>query len=136
MPTPFLPLTAVHPSAFDPGTAQTPGSLRLAAVSRNHGIDTGLWGGTFLVEAGARTGIHHHGEQETVVYVLEGESLILWGERGESQAHFRAGDFLHVPAWTPHMEINPSSERPFRWIVVRSTPDPIVVNLPDDYWSS
>jgi uncharacterized RmlC-like cupin family protein len=49
-------------------------------------------------------------------------------------AMVRAGDFLHVPAWTPHMEINPSKERPFRWIVVRSTPEPIVVNLPDDYW--
>lgn len=136
MPTTFLPLTAVHPAGFDPGTAQTPGSLRLAAISRNHGIATGLWGGTFLVEAGVRTGIHHHGEQETVVYVLEGESLIRWGAQGESEVLVRAGDFLHVPAWTPHMEINPSKEHPFRWIVVRSTPDPIVVNLPDDYWGS
>jgi uncharacterized RmlC-like cupin family protein len=132
--TTYLPLTAVHPSDFDPGTAQTPGSLRLAAISRDHSITTGLWGGTFLVEAGARTGIHHHGEQETVVYVLEGESLVRWGDHGESQALVRAGDFLHVPAWTPHMEINPSNEHPFRWIVVRSTPDPIVVNLPDNYW--
>ncbi len=130
----YLPLSVVHPDAFDPGTAQTPGSQRLAAISRNHGISTGLWGGTFLVEPGARTGIHHHGEQETVVYVLEGESLIRWGERGESEAQVRAGDFLHVPAFTPHMEINLSEENPFRWIVVRSTPDPIVVNLPNDYW--
>jgi hypothetical protein len=29
------------------------------------------------------------------------------------------------------MEINPSKLMPFRWIVVRSTPSPIVVNLPD-----
>lgn len=130
----YLPLSVVHPAAFDSGTAQTPGSLRLAAISRDHRIETGLWGGTFLVEAGARTGIHHHGRQETVVYVLEGESLVRWGERGELEATVRAGDFLHVPAWTPHMEINPSPHKPFRWIVVRSTPEPIVVNLPDDYW--
>ena len=130
----YLPLSVAHPASFDPGTAQTPGSLRLAAITREHGIETGLWGGTFLVEPDARTGIHHHGKQETVVYILEGESFIRWGERGESELRVRAGDFLHVPAWTPHMEINPSSERPFRWIVVRSTPDPIVVNLPDDYW--
>jgi hypothetical protein len=32
------------------------------------------------------------------------------------------------------MEINPSATTPFRWIVVRSTPVPIVVNLPDDAW--
>jgi uncharacterized RmlC-like cupin family protein len=130
----YLPLTAVHPDAFNPGTAQTPGSQRLAAISRDHGIQTGLWGGTFLVEPGARTGIHHHGEQETVVYVLEGESLIRWGEHGESESRVRAGDFLHVPAFTPHMEINLSEENPFRWIVVRSTPEPIVANLPDNYW--
>jgi uncharacterized RmlC-like cupin family protein len=46
----------------------------------------------------------------------------------------RTGDFLHVPAFTPHMEINRSQDEPFRWIVVRSTPEPIVVNLPDNYW--
>ncbi|HTV16429.1 MAG TPA: cupin domain-containing protein [Acidobacteriaceae bacterium] len=132
MPT-YLPLSAVRPDEFDPGTAQTPGSLRLAAVTHAR-IETGLWGGTFLVEAGARTGIHHHGEQETIVYVLEGESLVRWGEHGESEARVQAGDFLHVPAWTPHMEINPSPTQAFRWIVVRSTPDPIVVNLPNDYW--
>jgi len=130
----YQPLSVVHPADFDSGTAQTPGSLRLAAITRERGIETALWGGAFLVEPGARTGIHHHGEQETVVYVLEGESLVRWGERGESELLVHAGDFLHVPAWTPHMEINPSREHPFHWIVVRSTPEPIVVNLPDDYW--
>ena len=129
-----LPLSVVRPSDFDPGTAQTPGSVRLAAISRSHRIETGLWGGTFLVEAGASTGIHHHGAQETVVYVLEGEALVRWGERGEAEATVRAGDFLHVPAWTPHREINLSPDKPFRWVVVRSTPEPIVVNLPHDSW--
>jgi len=130
----YLPFHVIHPAEFDSGTAQTPGSLRLAAITRERGIDTGLWGGTFLVEPGARTGIHHHGKQETIVYVLEGSSRVRWGEHGESEITVNAGDFLHVPAWTPHMEINPSAEQPFRWIVVRSTPEPIVVNLPDDYW--
>jgi hypothetical protein len=32
------------------------------------------------------------------------------------------------------MEINPSETSAFRWVVVRSTPTPIVVNLPDDAW--
>jgi hypothetical protein len=32
------------------------------------------------------------------------------------------------------MEINPSESQPFRWVVVRSTPTPIVVNLPDSTW--
>ena len=128
------PLSVVHPEGFDKGTAQTQGSLRLAAVTRDRGIETGLWGGIFVVEAGARTGIHHHGEQETVVYVLAGTAVVEWGERGESKAAVGAGDFLHVPAWTPHREINASETEPFRWVVVRSTAEPVVVNLPEDFW--
>jgi uncharacterized RmlC-like cupin family protein len=121
-------------SEFDAGTAQTPGSERLAAVAPQLGIDTTLWGGLFKVEPGARTGIHHHGEQQTIAYVLEGICEIRWGEHGEFAATARAGDFIHVPAWLHHMEINPSETTAFRWVVVRSTPTPIVVNLPDHAW--
>jgi uncharacterized RmlC-like cupin family protein len=121
-------------SEFDTATAQTPGSERLAAVTPQLGIDTMLWGGLFKVEPGARTGIHHHGEQQTIAYVLEGVCEIRWGECGEFVATARAGDFIHVPAWLHHMEINPSATTAFRWVVVRSTPMPIVVNLPDNAW--
>ena len=82
----------------------------------------------------AKTGIHHHGQQDTVVFVLEGEAIVRWGDRGEYRATVRAGDFLHVPSWLPHQELNPSTTTAFRWVVVRSTPEPIVVNLPDDFW--
>jgi uncharacterized RmlC-like cupin family protein len=129
-----LNIHVIAPAAFDRGTAQTPGSERLAAISVGHGVDTRLWGGLFRVEPGAGTGIHHHGEQETIAYVLEGECMVQWGERGGNSAVARAGDFLHVPAWLPHREINASQTMPFRWVVVRSTAVPIVVNLPDDYW--
>jgi uncharacterized RmlC-like cupin family protein len=127
-------VSLIHPADFDASTAQTPGSLRQAAISAATGVDSSIWAGTFLVEPGARTGIHHHGEQNTVVYVLEGESLVRWGEHGEHSATARAGDFLHIPAHLIHQEINPSSTQPFRWIVIRSTPGPIVVNLPDSAW--
>jgi uncharacterized RmlC-like cupin family protein len=130
----FASIRVIRPTEFDAGTAQTPGSLRKAAVHAGAGIKSPIWGGTFLVEPGARTGIHHHGEQDTIVYVLEGSSYVRWGERGEFDATVNAGDFLYVPAWLPHQEINPSDEIPFRWIVVRSTPEPIVVNLPDNFW--
>jgi uncharacterized RmlC-like cupin family protein len=123
-----------RPEQFDSATAQTPGSQRLAAIHSGAGIESPIWGGLFLVEPGARTGIHHHGEQHTIVYVLSGTSYIRWGERGEYNATIHAGDFVHVPAWLPHQEINPASEVPFQWIVVRSTSEPIVVNLPDDFW--
>jgi uncharacterized RmlC-like cupin family protein len=67
--------------------------------------------------------------------VLEGEALVRWGERGEHQGTVRSGDFLHVPAWLIHQELNPSATLPFRWVVVRGTATPIVVNLPDSQWA-
>ena len=130
----YQSIRVVRPEQLDSATAQTPGSQRFAAIHPGAAIQSPMWGGLFLVEPGARTGIHHHGEQHTIAYVLSGSSYVRWGERGEFNATLRAGDFLFVPAWLPHQEINPSSEEPFQWIVVRSTSEPIVVNLPEDFW--
>jgi uncharacterized RmlC-like cupin family protein len=127
-------IRVIRPEKFNSATAQTPGSLRVAAVSAAAGIESPMWAGLFLVEPGARTGIHHHGEQHTIVYVLSGTSYVRWGDRGEFNATLHAGDFAFVPAWLPHQEINPSNDTPFQWVVVRSTPEPVVVNLPDDFW--
>src|SRR6202012_1307136 len=132
MPREHPAIRIVGPAEFDAGTAQTPGSLRLAAVAPQLGIDSSLWGGLFEVKPGARTGIHHHGEQQTFTYVLAGICEVRWGARGEYVARAKAGDFIHVPAFLLHMESNPSDCEPFHWVVVRSTAMPIVVNFPDN----
>jgi uncharacterized RmlC-like cupin family protein len=124
----------VGPAEFDLGTAQTSGSERREAIGPALGIASAIWGGLFEVEPGVRTGIHHHGEQQTIAYVLSGVCEIRWGARGEFAAYAKAGDFIHVPAFLLHMELNSSKLEPFRWVVVRSTPTPIVVNVPDDTW--
>src|ERR1035438_5886777 len=130
----YQSIRVVRPEQLDSATAQTPGSQRFAAIHPGAAIQSPMWGGLFLVEPGAHTGIHHHGEQHTIAYVLSGTSFIRWGDRGEFDVTLRAGDFLFVPAWLPHQEINPSHDVPFQWVVVRSTPEPIVVNLRDDFW--
>ena len=119
---------------FDPATDQTPGSRRFVAIGPSLGIASTIWGGLFEVQPDARTGIHHHGEQDTIAFVLSGRCEVRWGDKGEFSASAKAGDFIHVPAFLPHMEINPSRLLSFRWVVVRSTPMPIVVNLPDTFW--
>jgi uncharacterized RmlC-like cupin family protein len=124
----------IRPDQLNRETLQTSGSQRLSAISAAQGIASALWAGTFVVEPLAQTGIHHHGEQDTVVFVLEGEAIVRWGDCGEHRATVRAGDFLHVPSSLPHQELNPSTTTAFRWVVVRSTPEPIVVNLADDFW--
>ena len=130
------PISVVHSAELSSETQQTSGSLRMSAIADMNGTASSLWAGIFVVEPSAKTGIHHHGEQDTVVYVLEGEARVRWGNFGEHSATVAAGDFLHVPAWLPHQELNLSKEHPFRWVVVRSTPEPIVVNLPDDFWTA
>jgi uncharacterized RmlC-like cupin family protein len=135
MTTVFPPISIVSPAEFDPGTVQTPGSVRLAAIAPRPGIGSALWGGLFEVKPGARTGIHHHGDQQTIAYVLSGICEVRWGAKGEYTARAKAGDFIHVPAFLPHMEINLSDVESFHWVVVRSTATPIVVNLPDDTWA-
>jgi len=83
--TEYSPIRIVGPAAFDPGTAQTPGSVRLAAVAPQLGIQSALWGGLFEVRPGARTGIHHHGEQQTIAYVLSGICEVRWAQRANAR---------------------------------------------------
>ena len=125
----------VRPDTFSGDTAQTPGSHLVAAITRAHGTPASMWGGLFTVVPGGQTAIHHHGKQDTVVYVLAGTCLIRWGRHGEFSATAQPGDFVYVPAYLPHKEINLSEDAEFTWVVVRSTPEPIVVNLSDEYWS-
>jgi len=125
----------IQPSEFDGETQQTTGSERRAAIAPQLDIDSTMWGGLFEVKPGARTGIHHHGAQQTIAYVLSGVCEVRWGANGEFAASAKAGDFIHVPAFLPHMEINTSESQSFHWVVVRSTSTPIVVNLPEDTWS-
>ena len=73
----------VRPCEFDKGTLQTPGSERQAAVGPQTGVESKLWAGVFEVKQGARTGIHHHGVQHTVAYVLSGVCEVRWGANGE-----------------------------------------------------
>jgi uncharacterized RmlC-like cupin family protein len=44
------------------------------------------------------------------------------------------GDFVYVPAWVPHREENPSPDEEAVVVLARSTPEEIVINLPD-LWS-
>ena len=83
----YPPIRIVSPAGFDPGTAQTPGSLRLVAVAPQLGIQSALWSGLFDVKPGARTGIHHHEEQQTIAYVLSGICKLRWGARGALGRH-------------------------------------------------
>jgi uncharacterized RmlC-like cupin family protein len=119
----------VPPDALDPNTAQTPGMNRAAAVNRARTGAEKLWAGTVVIDPGAQTGAHHHGELESVIYVVRGKARMRWGERLEFMAEAGPGDFIFVPPFVPHQEINASSSEPLECVVVRSDNEAVVVNL-------
>ena len=88
-----------------------------------------LWAGTVTIHAGAKTGAHHHGELESVIYVLKGRARMRWGDALEFVAEAGPGDFIYVPPFVPHQEINASNDEPLECVLVRSGGEAVVVNL-------
>jgi uncharacterized RmlC-like cupin family protein len=119
----------VRASELDPNTPQTPGMSRAAAITHARAGASKLWAGTVTVQPAARTGAHHHGELETVLYIVRGHARFRWGESLEYVADAGPGDFIYVPPFVPHQEMNARSDMPVEAVVVRSGQDPIVVNL-------
>ena len=114
---------------LDPNTAQTPGMNRAAAINFARVGAEKLWAGTVTIHAGAKTGAHHHGELESVIYVLKGRARMRWGDALEFVAEAGPGDFIYVPPFVPHQEINASDDQPLECVLVRSGGEAVVVNL-------
>ena len=116
-------------SALDPNTAQTPGMNRFAAITHARTGAEKLWAGTVDIHPNAKTGAHHHGALESVIYVVSGRARMRWGERLEFTAEAGPGDFIYVPPYVPHQEINASTQETLSCVLVRSGQEPVVVNL-------
>jgi uncharacterized RmlC-like cupin family protein len=119
----------IRAGELDPNTPQTPGMMRAAAITHARTGASKLWAGTVVVEANARTGPHHHGELETVLYIVRGRARMRWGDHLEFSDEAGPGDFIYVPPYVPHQEINARQDEPCEAVVVRSGQEPIVVNL-------
>lgn len=116
-------------SQLDPNTAQTPGMNRAAAINAARVGAQKIWAGTVTIHPNAKTGAHHHGALESVIYVLRGRARMRWGERLEFVAVAEPGDFIFVPPYVPHQEINASTDEPLECVLVRSDNEAVVVNL-------
>jgi uncharacterized RmlC-like cupin family protein len=118
--------------SLDSNTAQTPGMNRAAAINAARVGAQKIWAGTVHIHPGAKTGAHHHGELESVIYVLSGRARMRWGERLEFVAEAGPGDFIFVPPFVPHQEINASSDETLACVLLRSGNEAVVVNLDID----
>jgi uncharacterized RmlC-like cupin family protein len=107
------PVLLVTPAQRVPGPA-TPGMDRRQALATDR-----TWSGFVTTEPGMTSGWHHHGDYETVIYVLRGGLKMEFGPNGGSTIEASPGDFVFVPKGAIHRESNPSAE-PADIIVVRA----------------
>jgi uncharacterized RmlC-like cupin family protein len=114
---------------LDSNTPQTPGMFRQAAINHARVGAQKIWAGTVVVEPNAKTGVHHHGALESVIYVVRGRARMRWGERLEFVAEAGPGDFIYIPPYVPHQEINADPEQPLECVLVRSDNEAVVVNI-------
>ena len=115
--------------ALDPNTAQTPGMERKAAIDRARAGAQKIWAGTVSIRPDAKTVAHHHGALESVIYVVRGRARMRWGEKLEFMAEAGPGDFIFVPPFVPHQEINASTTELLECVIIRSDNEAVVVNL-------
>jgi uncharacterized RmlC-like cupin family protein len=119
----------VRGTALDENTAQTPGMRRAAAITAATVGAQKIWAGTVTILPSAKTGAHHHGDLESVIYVVKGRARMRWGEQLEFTAEAGPGDFIYVPPFVPHQEINAAESEPLECVLLRSGQEPVVVNL-------
>ena len=125
----FNGIKVVSENDLDDNTPQTKGMKRFAAIAKSNVGAEKIWAGTVNIEPSAKTGAHHHGELESVIYVLSGKAKMRWGEKLEFEQHANPGDFIFVPPFVPHQEINASNNEILKCVLFRSGQDPVVVNL-------
>jgi uncharacterized RmlC-like cupin family protein len=98
-------------------TDSQPGIRREEAFAK-----PGLWAGRSTTEPGVTSGWHHHGDADTVVYVLSGTVVIEFGAAGADVVKASEGEFLVIPSGLVHRESTPS-EGPSRSVVIRTGGD-------------
>ena len=114
----------------DASTADSGGAYRVSGVSIQHTPAQRLWYGKVFNKPGYRSVNHHHGEAETGGYVLQGHGRIYFGEDYQEFVDLFEGDFVFVPPFMPHVEVNMSTTDELVWLTCR-TPDNLVTNFDD-----
>ena len=64
-----------------------------------------------------------------MIYVIKGKARMRWGESLEFCAEAGPGDFIYVPPFVPHQEINASHDEVLECVLCRSDGEAIAVNM-------
>jgi uncharacterized RmlC-like cupin family protein len=123
-------LRVIHPNELEvEGRHQTAGMVRAAAVAN---VTTGsekIWMGRVTLPPGAVSGVHHHADCETGIYMLSGHARFDFGAQLEQSVEAGPGDFIWVPPYVVHRESNLSQTEGIEMVLSRSSQDTLVVNV-------
>lgn len=111
-------------------TAQTSGMARTAAICNTTvGADV-IWMGRTVMSPRAVSGTHHHGKNETAIFVVSGTPEFIYWE-GDQEVHVptSAGDFVFIPPHVAHIESNANSDEEAVVVIARSSQEGIVENV-------
>jgi uncharacterized RmlC-like cupin family protein len=114
---------------LDPNVPSTAGMDRKAAINFARVGAQKLWAGTVTIKPDAKTGAHHHGHLESIIYVVKGKARMRWGEHLQFTAEASPGDFIFIPPYVPHQEINASRDEVLECVLVRSDGQAVAINL-------
>jgi uncharacterized RmlC-like cupin family protein len=103
---------------------------REAAVSEGLVGAKKLWVGYVELDAGMVSAVHHHGEAESVIYLISGAARFLSGPSLDQVHNAGGGDFVWVPPHVIHVEMNATADEIVRMVVARSTQETLVFNVP------
>ena len=123
-------LKKVSPEDATTDTSQTTGMVRRAGVSSSTVGASKIWMGESHMAPGTVSGAHHHGENETGIYVVSGNPVFIYMAGGvEERIATKPGDYVYVPPFVPHIESNELSAEEAVVIIARSSQEAIVENL-------
>ncbi|HEY8816585.1 MAG TPA: cupin domain-containing protein [Candidatus Dormibacteraeota bacterium] len=123
-------LRRVTPGDASADTLQTSGMVRRAGVSASTVGASKIWMGETHMAPGTVSGAHHHGENETGIYVVAGNPVFIYLADGvEERIETHPGDYVYVPPFVPHIESNEHGADEAVVIIARSSQKAIVENL-------
>ena len=124
-------IKVVRPSERFSGVVQSGAMQREAGVAPETTGSTSIWSGWVMTPPGLTSTVHHHGDCETAIYVIKGRARFLFGAKLENEIEVGPGDFLFVPPFEIHQEVNLSDTEPCELIVSRGCSGILTVNVDD-----
>ena len=121
------PVVVTKSSSLKESGGQTEGMIRQNALVN---LTEGICASRMIAKPHSGSAVHHHGEQDTVVFAFAGHGTIV-SEGGKKKERLDPGDYALIPAYAEHQEVNEGDEEVV-WCIVRSGKEPKVVNLDGD----